>query len=412
MGSTLSRRAVIAALGGAAGVLTLAQVASAQTTPPAQPSPNPADVPEDPTKVQGKPPSPLGSRSPFEGPQRLVGGTTSSRTPLDALDGIITPADLHYERHHGGVPTIDPDRHTLTIHGMVERPTVFSLADLQRFPSVSRIMFLECSGNTPWAEGPETSTAQSLHGLTSTSDWSGVPVKTLLNEVGVKSGATWALAEGSDAAVMTRSVPLDKLLDDALIAWGQNGEALRPEQGYPMRLLLPGWEGNINIKWLRRLELGDQAFMTREETSKYTDPMPDGTERQFTFVMEAKSTITWPTPAIGSLPGRGPLEIRGIAWSGPGKITRVEVSTDGGQSWGEARLEEPVLSIAHTRFRFPWTWTGGQAVLQSRAYDETGYVQPSRAQLVDARGIRSIYHYNGIQSWKIAAEGQVTNVYA
>jgi sulfane dehydrogenase subunit SoxC len=370
------------------------------------------DVPEDPTRVQGKLPSPLGSRSPFEGPRRLVTGSTGSRTPLDALDGIITPADLHYERHHGGVPTIDPSRHTLTVHGLVDRPTVFSLADLQRFPSMSRIMFLECSGNTSWAEGPETATAQSLHGLTSTSDWFGVPVKTVLNEVGLKSGASWALAEGSDAAVMTRSVPLDKLLDDAMIAWGQNGEALRPEQGYPMRLLLPGWEGNINIKWLRRLELGDQAFMTREETSKYTDPMPDGTERQFTFAMEAKSTITWPTPAIGTLPGRGALEIKGIAWSGRGKITRVEVSTDGGRTWGDARLDEPVLAIAHTRFRFPWTWTGQDAVLQSRAYDESGYVQPSRAQLVDARGIRSIYHYNGIQSWKIAAEGQVTNVYA
>jgi sulfane dehydrogenase subunit SoxC len=412
MGSHLSRRAAIAALGAAAGALTLAQSVAAQAVARAQPGPNPADVPEDPTKVQGKPPSELGSRSPFEGPRRLVGGSTSSRTPLDALDGIITPADLHYERHHGGVPTIDPSRHTLTVHGMVDRPTVFTLADLQRFPSVSRIMFLECSGNTSWAEGPETSTAQSLHGLTSTSDWFGVPVKTLLTETGVKPGAFWALAEGADAAVMTRSVPLEKLLDDALVAWGQNGEALRPEQGYPMRLLLPGWEGNINIKWLRRLELGDEAFMTREETSKYTDPMPDGTARQFTYLMEAKSTITWPTPAIGSLPGRGLLEIRGIAWSGRGKITRVEVSTDGGQSWGEARLEEPVLSIAHTRFRFPWSWIGDEAVLQSRAYDESGYVQPSRAQLVDVRGTRSIYHYNGIQSWKIAAEGQVTNVYA
>jgi sulfane dehydrogenase subunit SoxC len=319
---------------------------------------------------------------------------------------------LHYERHHAGVPTIDPERHVLLVHGMVDRPTMFSLADLQRFPSVSRIMFLECSGNTSWAEGPNTSTAQSLHGLTSTSDWAGVPVKTLLNEVGVKNGAAWVLAEGSDAAVLTRSVPLDKLLDDAMVAWGQNGEALRPEQGYPMRLLLPGWEGNINVKWLRRLEVGDQPFMTREETSKYTDPMPDGSERQFTFVMEAKSTITWPSPAITNMPTQGPLEIRGIAWSGRGKITRVEVSTDAGKSWTDAHLDEPVLSISHTRFRLPWVWSGQEAVLQSRAYDETGYVQPSRARLVDARGTGSIYHYNGIQSWKIAAEGQVTNVYA
>jgi sulfane dehydrogenase subunit SoxC len=178
-----------------------------------------------------------------------------------------------------------------------------------------------------------------------------------------------------------------------------------------MRLLLPGWEGNINIKWLRRLELGDQPFMTREETSKYTDPMPDGTERQFTFAMEAKSTITWPTPAIGSLPGRGPMEIKGIAWSGRGKISRVEVSTDAGQTWSDARLEEPVLPIAHTRFRLPWTWGGEAVILQSRAHDETGYVQPSRAELVGARGTGSIYHYNGIQSWNVATDGTVTNVY-
>jgi sulfane dehydrogenase subunit SoxC len=399
-----SRRAFIAAFGGAAGALSLAGLVQAQPeTPP--------DVPEDPTKVQGHDPTPLGDRSPFEQPRRLVGGTTTSRTPLDALDGIITPADLHYERHHGGVPTIDPSRHTLLVHGMVDRPTVYTLADLQRFPSVSRIMFLECSGNTAWSQGPENATAQSLHGLTSTSNWSGVPVKTILNEVGVQSGAAWALAEGSDAAVMTRSVPMDKLMDDALIAWGQNGEALRPEQGYPMRLLLPGWEGNINIKWLRRLKLGDQPFMTREETSKYTDPMPDGTQRQFTFVMEAKSTITWPTPAAGSLPGQGPMEIRGIAWSGRGKIARVEVSTDGGQTWADARLDEPVLPISHTRFRFPWTWNGQESVLQSRAYDETGYVQPSRGELVGVRGTGSIYHYNGIQSWKVASDGRVTNVY-
>jgi len=362
--------------------------------------------------VQGQNPSPLGDRSPFEHPQRLVPSTTSSRTPLDALNGIITPADLHYERHHAGVPTIDPSRHTLVLHGLVDRPTEYTLADLQRFPAISRIMFLECSGNTAWGEGPPDSTAQSLHGLTSTSEWVGVPVKTLMKEVGVQSSAAWALAEGSDAAVMTRSVPVDKLLDDAFIAWGQNGEALRPAQGYPMRLLLPGWEGNINIKWLRRLKFGDQPFETREETSKYTDPMPDGTARQYTFAMEAKSTITWPTAAIGTMPAQGPWEIRGIAWSGRGKITRVEVSADRGQTWSDTQLDDPVLPISHTRFRAPWTWTGAETVLQSRAYDETGYVQPSRKALVDVRGTGSIYHYNGIQSWKVAADGKVTNVYA
>jgi sulfane dehydrogenase subunit SoxC len=384
--------------------VTLAQTAPAQTQTP--------QAPEDPTKVQGQNPSPLGERSPFERPQRLVPGTTSSRTPLDALNGVITPADLHYERHHAGVPTIDPTRHTLVLHGLVDRAMLYTLADLQRFPSISRIMFLECSGNTAWGEGPTDSTAQSLHGLTSTSEWVGVPVSTLLREVGVQSAAKWVLAEGADAAVMTRSVPIEKLMDDAFIAWGQNGEAMRPAQGYPMRLMLPGWEGNINIKWLRRLKFGAEPFETREETSKYTDPMPDGTERQFTFAMEAKSTITWPTAATGVMPAQGPWEIRGIAWSGRGKITRVEVSTDGGQSWSDAKLDEPVLPIAHTRFRMPWTWTGSDTVLQSRAYDESGYVQPSRKALVDVRGTGSIYHYNGIQSWRVAADGKVTNVYA
>jgi sulfane dehydrogenase subunit SoxC len=335
-------------------------------------------------------------------------------TPLDLLNGIITPSDLHYERHHAGVPLVDPSRYTLTIHGMVDRPTVFTLDDIKRFPSVSRILFLECSGNSGagWGKGPATGTAQTLHGLTSTSDWTGVPVSTLMNEVGVQSGALWALAEGEDAAVLTRSVPLTKLMDDALIAYGQNGEALRPEQGYPARLLLPGWEGNINVKWLRRLKFGDQPFETREETSKYTDPMPDNSARQFTFAMEAKSTITWPTTRIGVMPSLGAWEVRGIAWSGRGRITRVEVSADGGQTWADARLVDPVLPIAHTRFLFPWRWTGTEAILVSRATDETGYVQPSRNELVAARGTGSIYHYNGQQNWRIAPNGTIANYYA
>jgi len=277
---SLSRRSLI---GAAASSVALLGVASGQTAP---------QVPDDPTKVQGRPPSDLGDRSPFEAPRRTPAVTTS-QTPLDLLNGIITPSDLHYERHHAGVPAIDPARYSLTIHGMVDRPTVYTLGDLQRFPSLSRIMFLECSGNSGagWTKGPPTGTAQTLHGLTSTSDWTGVLVSTLLNEVGVQPGARWVLAEGEDAAVLSRSVPIEKMRDDAFIAYGQNGEALRPEQGYPARLMLPGWEGNINVKWLRRLKFGDRPFETREETSKYTDPMPDGSARQFTFVMEAKSTI-------------------------------------------------------------------------------------------------------------------------
>jgi len=410
--SGLSRRKLIAGVGSAAGALTLAQIVSAQTQQAAQSTPS-ANVPDDPTKVPGRPPNELGDRSQFEQPRRISNGTSSSRTPLDALNGIITPSDVHYERHHNGVPTIDPTKYSLLIHGMVDRPRVFTLDDLKRFPGLSRIMFLECSGNTSWSKGPETSTAQTLHGLTSTSDWTGVFVSTLLKEVGVQPGAKWGLAEGMDAAVMTRSIPIEKLMDDAMVAYGQNGEALRPEQGYPARLLLPGFEGNSNVKWLHRLKLGDQPFETREETSKYTDPMPDGTSRQFTFVMDAKSTITWPTPAIVSMPALGPWEIRGIAWSGRGRITKVEVSTDGGKSWAEAGLDGPVMPISHTRFRFPWTWNGQEVILMSRATDETGYVQPTREALVAVRGTSSIYHYNGIQSWKIAANtGAITNYYA
>jgi sulfane dehydrogenase subunit SoxC len=402
--AALTRRSLLATAGSLAGSAALLGVASAQVIP---------QVPDDPTKVQGRPPNEIGDRSPFEQPRRTP-SATSSQTPLDLLNGIITPSDVHYERHHAGVPLIDPRRYSLTIHGMVDRPTVFSLDDLKRFPSLSRIMFLECSGNSGagWAKGPATGTAQSLHGLTSTSDWTGVPVSTLMKEAGVQSGATWALAEGEDAAVLSRSVPIDKLMDDAFIAYGQNGEALRPEQGYPARLILPGWEGNINVKWLRRLKFADQPFETREETSKYTDPMPDSSARQFTFAMEAKSTITWPTTKIGVMPAMGPWEIRGIAWSGRGRITRVEVSTDGGKTWADARLADPVLPIAHTRFLLPWTWTGSDDILTSRATDETGYVQPSRDDLVAARGTGSIYHYNGQQNWRVAANGTITNYYA
>ena len=400
----LRRRSVLAGAGGLVSGAALMGIATAQTPP---------QVPDDPTKVQGRPPSELGDRSSFEAPRR-VPSATSSLTPLDLLNGIITPSDVHYERHHAGVPLIDPRRYTLTLHGMVDRQTVFTLDDLKRFPSMSRIMFLECSGNSGsgWTKGPPTGTAQTLHGLTSTSDWTGVLVSTLMNEVGVQPGAKWVLAEGEDAAVLSRSVPIDKILDDAFIAYGQNGEALRPEQGYPARLMLPGWEGNINVKWLRRLKFGDQPFETREETSKYTDPMPDGSARQFTFAMEAKSTITWPTARIGVMPAEGPWEIRGIAWSGRGRITRVEVSTDGGQTWADARLVDPVLPMAHTRFLFPWTWSSAEAILTSRATDETGYVQPSRQDLVSVRGTGSIYHYNGQQNWRVAADGTITNYYA
>jgi sulfane dehydrogenase subunit SoxC len=385
----LSRRALLA---GAASAAALSVSPAAQ-------------IPADPTKLRGKPPRALGDRATAAKVQRLVRGGNSSGTPHQDLIGTITPSDLHFERHHGGVPEIDPGAYKLMIHGMVERPMIFTLADLKRFPSASRIAFLECSGNLGRTAPPETTPGQ-LAGLTSNSEWTGVALLTLFREVGVHPKATWFLAEGSDAAVLTRSVPVSKALDDALIAYGQNGEALRPEQGYPARLFLPGWEGNASVKWLRRIELSDRPFMTREETSKYTEPFANDTARMFSFVMDARSLITY--PAFPVTLSRGWVEITGLAWTGNGKIARVDISTDGGRSWTAARLQEPVLSKAHTRFRHLWNWTGGEAIVMSRAVDETGYVQPTRAELLKQRGPGTTgYHLNPITGWIVRADGTV-----
>jgi len=368
----------------------------------------------DPTKVMGRLVSELGTRSPAEQPRRILRAlepSSSSRTPIAALHGIITPSDLHFERHHAGVPEIDPQRYQLLIHGMVERPMVFGLADLKRYPSVSRIHFLECSGNGGGAYSPNRIqtevTPQQMDGLLSTSEWTGVPMATLLREVGVRPGATWVIAEGGDAALMNRSIPIEKAMDDALIAYGQNGEAIRPEQGYPARVFLPGWEGNTSVKWVRRLELTDQPVMSREETSNYTDPLKGGIARQFSFVMDAKSVITFPTYPY-ALPDRGWWEIQGVAWTGRGRITRVEISTDRGRSWVPAALQEPVLPLATVRFRHLWNWDGRETILMSRATDETGYVQPTVQQFVEARGERTSYHSNHIRAWKVATTGEVT----
>ena len=364
----------------------------------------------DPTSRQGRAPSTNGDRSSFETLSRIPAFNVVSLTPLEKLHGTLTPTDLHFERHHAGIPEIDPEQHHLLMHGMVDRPLKFSLEDLKRFPSVTRTCFIECSGNLN-TRATEKTTPQVLCGLTSQSEWTGVPLKYLLNEAGVKSSATWCLAEGSDAAVMTRSIPMEKLLDDAMIAYAQNGEALRPAQGYPMRLLLPGWEGNTHIKWLRRLELSDSPFMTREETSKYTDPLGGSSlgkdrARQFSVVMDARSVITYPTyPAVLQ---RGWHEIRGIAWSGRGKIKAVEVSTNGGKAWQRAKLQGPVLAKAHTRFGLPWQWNGEATEIASRAIDETGYIQPTKRQLIDARGTgNQTYHLNPILHWLVENDGRV-----
>jgi sulfane dehydrogenase subunit SoxC len=336
-------------------------------------------------------------------------GTGASRTPLQDQLGIITPSSLHFERNHSGVPAIDPDKHTLMIHGLVERPLVLTMADLKRFPSTSRIHFIECAGNTAMDHaGNPGKNAQVSHGLVSCSEWTGVPLKILLAEAGVTPQASWVLAEGADASRMNRSIPLDKALDDVIVAYGQNGEALRPEQGYPVRLFVPGWEGNVSIKWLHRLELVDRPYMTRDEAAFYTDLMPDGRARQFTFLMQAKSVITSPS-GEQQLDGPGYYDISGLAWSGQGRITRVEVSTDDGASWQDAELIQPVLSKALTRFRLPWRWNGKPASLRSRCTDETGYRQPSRETLLAARGLNGSDHYNGIKAWYIKADGKVSH---
>ena len=363
-------------------------------------------------RLLGEPTREYGSRSSHETSARHLRATktpeaASSRTPLADLHGIVTPSALHFERHHAGVPPIDPAEHKLLIHGMVERPLVFTVEEIKRLPSVSRIHFIECAGNSGGEWGPKTAPEVHLsHGLASCSEWTGAPLSLLLNEAGMRAGATWLLAEGADACKMQRSIPLEKGMNDAIVAYAQNGEAVRPEQGYPLRLVVPGWEGNLNVKWLRRVKVSDQAHMTKDETSKYTELLPDGRSRQFSFEMEVKSVITYPS-GRRKLPGAGYYEVRGLAWSGRGSVERVEVSTDGGDTWAAADVQEPRLPMAFSRFRFPWRWDGSETLLQSRAVDDQGYVQPSTQDLIAARGRNSLYHHNGIKVWRVTPDGWV-----
>jgi sulfane dehydrogenase subunit SoxC len=398
LGRGITRRQLLAAMLGAAGSVALSRVALGQTPTP----------PTDTTRIPGRPADEIGTPSVFEEARRLKAGQQTWFAPLDQFHGSITPSGLHFVVAHAGIPQIDPKTYKLLIHGMVERPMAFTLDDLKRFPSVSKIYFIECSGNSAnaWFEPLPEDSVQNVHGLTSASEWTGVPLSALLREVGAKDRAMWMLAESQDAAVFARSIPADKAWKDILVAYGQNGEALRPEQGYPVRLIVPGWEGSINIKWLRRIELSDRPFMTRDETAKYTDTMPDGTALQFTFGMEVKSVITRPSGGY-RIPAKGFWEITGIAWSGKGKIRRVEVSTDGGSTWGDAQLQEPVLAMAHTRFRYPWVWDGREAVLMSRATDDTGDAQPDLDALVRERGLDSLYHNHAIQAWRVDSDGSV-----
>jgi sulfane dehydrogenase subunit SoxC len=334
-----------------------------------------------------------------------------SFTPLHALDGVITPNGLCFERHHGGVAHIAPDKHRLMIHGLVDKPLVFTMDELKRMPGrVNRAYFLECAANTgmEW-KGAQLNGCQFTHGMVHNVWYVGLPLKVLFERAGVKPNGKWLLAEGGDASLMTRSIPMQKALDDCMIAWNMNGEALRPEQGYPLRLVVPGWEGNMWIKWLRRLEIGDQPWEQREETSKYTDLLPDGRARHFTWVMDAKSIVTNPSPQA-PLRAKGPQVLSGLAWSGRGSIKRVDVSFDGGRNWVSARIDGPVMPLSFVRFYVEFDWDGRELLIQSRAMDDTGYVQPTKDELRKARGLNSIYHNNGVQTWLVRGDGETENV--
>lgn len=380
-----------------------------------------ADVPD---RAPGDPLSGHGERShyvhisriPEAGPgMRNVdpSDAINSKTPLNQLVGVITPSDLHYERSHAGVPDLDPAKHRLLIHGMTKKSLVLSLDDLKAMPAVSRIHFIECTGNgwENWKKADPTLTVQNTHGLVSTSEWTGVPLRFLVELVGKDPQANWMLAEGGDGAGVDRSIPLtEEILDDAFVAYGQNGEPLRPTNGFPMRLIMPGFEGNLNIKWLRRLKFGDRPWMTRWETARYTQLLADGKARQFQLRMETNSVITSPSGMMQI--GAGYNRISGLAWSGHGRIAKVEISTDGAGTWKEAQLNDPVMRKAQTRFQMDWMWDGKPTKVVSRATDERGNVQPDRKTLIDQVGNNALFHYNAQQTWSVDAEGKVRNVLA
>ena len=363
--------------------------------------------------------NPYGKPSDYEQDvvRRTVGWLTASRessinfTPLHELDGIITPNGLCFERHHGGVAEVVPQDYRLMINGLVDKPLIFTMDDLMRFPRENKIYFLECAANSgmEW-HGAQLNGCQFTHGMVHCVMYTGVPLKYILGEAGIKTNAKWIMAEGGDSAGMNRSIPLFKALDDCMIAFKMNGEALRPEQGYPARLVVPGWEGNMWVKWIRRMEIGDKPWHTREETSKYTDLMENGKARRFTWEMDCKSVITNPSPQAPIKHKKGHTILTGLAWSGRGRVQRVDVTTDGGKNWHQARIDGLRLPMALHRFYYQFEWDGKPLLLQSRAIDETGYIQPSKNALRQARGVNSIYHNNGIQTWHVQADGEIENV--
>jgi sulfane dehydrogenase subunit SoxC len=363
--------------------------------------------------------NPYGMPSKFEGEaiRRDVAWLTADAkssvnfTPLHKLEGIITPNGLCFERHHGGVAQIAPEDHRFMINGLVDTPLVFTMEDLKRFPRHNQVYFLECAANSgmEW-RGAQLNGCQFTHGMVHNVMYTGVLLKDILAEAGVKASGKWLLPEGADPSHMTRSIPIEKAMDDCLVVFAMNGEALRPEQGYPLRLVVPGWEGNMWVKWLRRIEIGDQPWHHREETSKYTDLLADGKARRFTWTMDVKSVITNPSPQAPINHGRGRTVLSGLAWSGHGTVKRVDVSIDGGRNWHTARIDGPSLSKSVHRFYYEFDWDGRELFLQSRAIDEKRHIQPTKQALREARGENSIYHNNAIQTWYIAKDGSAENV--
>jgi sulfane dehydrogenase subunit SoxC len=339
-----------------------------------------------------------------------------SFAPLQSLFGIVTPSGLHFERHHQGWWDIDPSKHRLMVNGsdpsLLKRPMVFTMDELMRLPSVSRFHFIECGANTGMEWGNvAVPTCQYTHGMISCSEFTGVPLKVLLDMCGVDyKRARFVLGEGADGSSMTRTVPMELIENgEVFVAYGQNGEMLRPENGYPLRLVVPGVQGVSWVKYLRRIEVGDKPYGAKDEAIHYIDLMPGGLHRQYTSTQECKSVIT--TPSGGQvLLDKGYYQISGLAWSGKGKVKTVDVSVDGGRNWRAARLQGPVMDKCLTRFTLDWTWDGSPTLLQSRATDDSGYVQPTYSQLRAVRGSRSIYHNHAIQTWLVQASGEVKNV--
>ena len=346
-------------------------------------------------------------------PPGISPGSGGSQSPIESLEGMITPSGLHFERHHNGIPDIDIKKHKFLLHGLVDKPLEFTIASLDRYPRISRMHFVECGGNSGGNAGsptPPQVTAGGIHGLISCSEWTGVKLGMLLDEAGVKPEGKWILAESADAAGMSRSIPLQEAHEQGILVLFQNGERLRPEQGYPLRLLMPGWEGNLNVKWLHRIKVTASPTMTKDETSKYSQSLKNGKANQFNFIQPPKSVITKPSGMM-TMNGAGYYEISGITWSGHGKIAKVEISFDGGSTWTDAEMPGPVFPQCVTRFRLPWEWDGKAVVIQSRATDEKGNVQPTRAVWKDRVSPVQFYQYNAIQAWQIGADNTVKNIY-